>query len=56
VFWDEANRAALIELKWLGQSLKEDLNIPSLLLNDIIFDNDVFIAVGDSGTVIKSTN
>lgn len=24
VFWSEANRAALIELKWLGKSLKED--------------------------------
>jgi len=24
VYWKEANRAALIELKWLGQSLKED--------------------------------
>ncbi len=24
VYWREANRAALIELKWMGQSLKED--------------------------------
>jgi len=27
VFWREANRAALIELKWLGQSLKGDGSI-----------------------------
>lgn len=27
VFWKEANRAALIEIKWMGQSVKEDETI-----------------------------
>ena len=34
VYWREANRAALIELKWLGQSLKEDGTIGTSYSNN----------------------
>ena len=33
VYWREANRTALIELKWLGQSLKKDGSIGTLYSN-----------------------
>ena len=33
VYWREANRSALIELKWLGQSLKEDGNLGTSYAN-----------------------
>ena len=33
VFWSEANRAALIELKWLGKSLKKDESLGTAYSN-----------------------